>query len=129
MEEINQRDYGRLEERMSNFGNRLEENTQLLREINSKLGEFVTNKQFSDQAHETSLRLDKVDSRLDGLEERNKLKDASIWAKVSNNVEKLFVGAVAAAMFGLVINALLQQQQQPTVHVKNTTEKVMEERK
>lgn len=128
MEEINQRDYGRLEERMSNFGNRLEENTQLLREINSKLGEFVTNKQFSDQAHETSLRLDKVDSRLDGLEERNKLKDASIWAKVSNNVEKLFVGAVAAAMFGLVINALLQQQQ-PTVHVKNTTEKVMEERK
>ncbi len=51
MEEINQRDYGRLEERMSNFGNRLEENTQLLREINSKLGEFVTNKQFSDQAH------------------------------------------------------------------------------
>ena len=128
MEEINQRDYGRLEERMSNFGNRLEENTQLLREINSKLGEFVTNKQFSDQAHETSLRLDKVDSRLDGLEERNKLKDASIWAKVSNNIEKLFVGAVAAAMFGLVINALLQQQQ-PTVHVKNTTEKVMEERK
>lgn len=128
MEEINQRDYGRLEERMSNFGNRLEENTQLLREINSKLGEFVTNKQFSDQAHETSLRLDKVDSRLDGLEERNKLKDASVWAKVSNNIEKLFVGAVAAAMFGLVINALLQQQQ-PTVHVKNTTEKVMEERK
>ena len=127
MEEINQRDYGRLEDRMSNFGNRLEENTQLLREINSKLGEFVTNKQFSDQAHETSLRLDKVDSRLDGLEERNKLKDASVWAKVSNNIEKLFVGAVAAAMFGLVINALLQQQQ-PTVHVKNTTEKVMEER-
>lgn len=125
MEEINQRDYGRLEERMSNFGDRLEENTSLLREINSKLGDFVTNKQFSDQAHETSTRLDKVDSRLDGLEERNKLKDASIWAKVSNNIEKLFVGAVAAAMFGLVINALLQQQQ-PTVHVKNTTEKVME---
>lgn len=129
MEDINQRDYGRLEERMSNFGNRLEENTQLLREINSKLGEFVTNKQFSEQAHETSTRLDKVDLRLDGLEERNKLKDASIWAKVSNNIEKLFVGAVAAAMFGLVINALLQQQQQPTVHVKNTTEKAMEERK
>lgn len=129
MEDINQRDYGRLEERMSNFGNRLEENTQLLREINSKLGEFVTNKQFSEQAHETSTRLDKVDLRLDGLEERNKLKDASIWAKVSNNIEKLFVGAVAAAMFGLVLNALLQQQQQPTVHVKNTTEKVMEERK
>lgn len=128
MEEINQRDYGRLEERMSNFGDRLEENTSLLREINSKLGDFVTNKQFSDQAHETSTRLDRVDSRLDGLEERNKLKDASVWAKVSNNIEKLFVGAVAAAMFGLVINALLQQQQ-PTVHVKNTTEKVMEERK
>lgn len=128
MEDINQRDYGRLEERMSNFGNRLEENTQLLREINSKLGEFVTNKQFSEQAHETSTRLDKVDLRLDGLEERNKLKDASIWAKVSNNIEKLFVGAVAAAMFGLVLNALLQQQQQPTVHVKNTTEKVMEEK-
>lgn len=128
MEEINQRDYGRLEERMSNFGDRLEENTSLLREINSKLGDFVTNKQFSDQAHETSTRLDRVDSRLDGLEERNKLKDASVWAKVSNNIEKLFVGAVAAAMFGLVINALLQQQQ-PTVHVKNTTEKAMEERK
>lgn len=128
MEEINQRDYGRLEERMSNFGDRLEENTQLLREINGKLSDFVTNKQFSDQAHETSTRLDKVDSRLDGLEERNKLKDASIWAKVSNNVEKLFVGAVAAAVFGLVINALLQQQQHPTVHVKNTTEKVMEEK-
>ena len=125
MGEIDGREYGRLEERMGNFGDRLEENTILLREINNKLSDFVTNKQFSDQARETDARLDKVDSRLDGLEERNKLKDASVWAKISNNIEKLFVGAVAAAMFGLVINALLQQQQ-PTVHVKNTTEQVME---
>ena len=48
MGEIDGREYGRLEERMGNFGDRLEENTILLREINNKLSDFVTNKQFSD---------------------------------------------------------------------------------
>ena len=117
MTEISAKEFGKLQSDVAYLAKASDRHTELLEKMDGKLDGMVTQKQLNDRIEPIETDVKNQCTRIEALEQRNQISDASVWKKIALAFEGNFIKFVGISLFVFALSvAYIYLQEQLEEH-------------
>lgn len=111
MTEISAREFGKLQSDVAYLKETSDKHTKILEKMDGKLDNMVTEKQLNERLEPIEAKIEDHCIRIESLERRNQISDASVWKKIGQAFEGNFVKFISTSLFLLALGAAFYYMQ------------------